>query len=155
MISVIRPDPLSCNEAWRVISVSELTGVMSNKCPGFLVRLIALLQSQETQVLIAVFSACCLCWLPTFLPTIWGPTVQAHEHPVCLCLSHWKALMKPDVPIKISFCTERTRHGNSGSDEQTAICYINKGVTKWWVVCEWLDNSEAATTKHAGSEPMN
>lgn len=42
-------------------------------CPGFLVHFIALLQSEEPEVQMVIFSACCLCQLPTFCADSLGP----------------------------------------------------------------------------------
>lgn len=159
MISASHPYPLSYNEAWQVVRVSELKGMMSHMCPGFLVHLIALLQSQETQVLIPLFYVYCLCWLLTFyitlLPAIWGPTVHAHKRPICLCLLvyHWKALVKPDVPIKIS-SAQRGR-----GMEIELVMGRQQYVT---LIKEWQNGGRCVNGRiivrqqwHTGSEPMN
>lgn len=39
-MAAIRPYPLSYNEAWQVVSMSELKGVRYQMCPGFLVHFI-------------------------------------------------------------------------------------------------------------------
>lgn len=89
------PLPLSFNEAWQVVSMSGLKGVRYQICPGFLVHFIALLQSEEPEVLMVIFSACRLCQLPIFWVDSLGPNCS------CTPAAH---LSLPPGPSLKDFC---------------------------------------------------
>lgn len=129
VISAILLLPLPYNGALKVFSASELRGVMTRMCPHFPVHYLALLQSQEPQVLMAIFFTFFLGQLLTCCSDSLGPTVHAHVGIICLCLfvCRWKPFLKPDVPRKISFCL---REWTVESDVETVICYINKANDK-------------------------
>lgn len=157
VISAILLFPLSYNRALQVFYISELRGVMIGMRPRFPVHYLALLQSQKPQVLMAIFFTPCPCQLLTRCSDGLGPTVHAHAQSICLCLfgCRWKALVKPDVPIKISFCYRVRGRERQRVMEGRGICYINEAMTKRWVLYEWQNNGVTAMSKHSGAESMH
>lgn len=145
VISAIPLLPLPYNSTLQVSNTSELRGdLMTWMCPRFPVHYLALLQSQKPQVLMAISFTCRLCQLLTGGGDSLGPTVHAHARPICLCLfvCHWKALVKPDVPIKISSChreweavegrvMERQRYFILIKRRQNGGCGINSRIMGW------------------------
>lgn len=130
VISAILLFPLPYNGALQCFKKTKhfrLKGfVMIGMCPRFPVHYLALLRSQKPQVLMAMFHT-----LP--MPTSNTPLWQFGSNCSCTCTVYvsaswcWKALVKPDVPIKTSFC-----HGEweAVSDGETRIYYINEAWQK-------------------------
>ncbi len=157
VISAILLFPLPYNGALQVFNISELRGVMIGMCPRFPVHYLALLQSQKPQVLMAIFFTRCPCQLLTRCTDSLGPTVHAHAQSICLCLfgCRWKALVKPDVPIKISFCRRVRGRERQRVMEARGHVILMKQWQKRWVLYEWQNNRVTAMSKHSGAESMH
>lgn len=156
VISAILLLPLPYNGALKVFSPSELRGVMTRMCPHFPVHYLALLQSQKPQVLMAIFTFF-LCQLLTRCSDSLGPTVHARARIICLCVFvwQWKALLKPDVPIKNSFCHREWEVEKDRVMGRPWYVILIKQTTKWWVLNEWQDNRLRATHKRSGAESVH